>query len=827
MVKKEENKIENIKLLENILSNNDAKKALKELSDAKAVLDGFLAKIKEKINEQRALEAKQKAEKLAAESKAENVADKPVKTVREDKPRTFNNTNYNNNFNRNNNYNPSSNSFGGNNYNRGNNFSQNNAQNGFKRPFNNGNRPNNFNNSAEGFKKPAFNNGNKPFNNNKPSLRPIEAPIIIKEKERILNKNKKKTHETPQENKPLNKKAKFIMNLVNDDMEERVIYRRVKTKKETKQPVQQHIAVLDHAVITTENISVKDLSEKIGKPVTEIIKKLFILGIMSTINSTINFETAELVSNELGVTLEYKPVETFEEKLSKEMASVDLEENLVKRAPVVTVMGHVDHGKTSLLDAIRKTNVISGEAGGITQHIGAYTVKYNGELIAFIDTPGHAAFTAMRERGAKVTDVAILVVAADDGIKPQTIEAINIIKNSNVPMIVAINKIDKQEANVDRVKQQLADYGVLSDEWGGDTIMVPISAKHNQNIDKLLEMVLLQSEVLELKVNPNKKATGSVIEARLDKGMGPVATILVQSGTLKVGDTVVAGVCVGRIRAMLDEKGKNIKEAGPSIPVSVLGLDDVPNSGDQVYAVDEKMSKQIIEERKDRIKNARNSQTNSASVEDLFSKAEDNMKKQLNVIVKADVQGSAEALKQSILEITSEEVKVNVISCGVGIVNETDTQLAITTNATIICFNNKADSKSKTLIERNKVDIYYSRVIYDVVDFLTDKMKSMFTPKIKDVYAGKVEVRVIYKISNVGTIAGSYVLDGKVVRNAKANVVRNDEIIGTYTVESVKIKKDDVKEANYGYECGVKLAGFTDFKEGDILEIYTSERIYE
>lgn len=802
MINKEENKIDNIKKIEQLLASNRFANAINELNNAKKSLEDFALKLQEKIK------AKQEEIKVEMQKNEE----KQVKTP---KPveRNFSSSNATSNINNNSNNRNFNNRGNGQPYNKGQNNPRYNTQNGVKKPFVKDNKP---------FNKPFVKDGNplsKPFN------KPVE-PIILKEKERNFNNKKKKTHEITQEKKPLSKKAQFLMNIVNDDLEETIIYRRVKTKKEQKETT-QHITILDHAIITTENISVKDLSEKIGKPVAEIVKKLFILGIMSTINSTINFETAELVSNEFGITLEYKPVETFEEKLSKKISIEDDEKDLVKKAPVVTVMGHVDHGKTSLLDAIRKTNVISGEAGGITQHIGAYTVKCNNEPITFIDTPGHSAFTSMRERGAKVTDIAILVVAADDGIKPQTIEAINIIQNEKLPMIVAINKVDKPEANVERVKQQLADYNVLCDEWGGDTIMVPISAKHNQNIDKLLEMILLEAEVLELKANPNKKASGSVIEARLDKGMGPVATILVQNGTLCVGDTIVAGTSVGRIRAMLDENGKKVKKAGPSIPVSVLGLDDVPNSGDLVHAVDEKLSKQIIEERKNNIKRERTSHTTTSSVEELFNKADDNLKKQLNVIVKADVKGSSEVLKESILDITSDEVKVNVLACGVGIVNETDVQLAQTTNAIIICFNNKVDTIAKTFIERNKIEVYYSKVIYDVVDFLTNKMKSMFTPKFKDVYTGKAEVRQIFKLSSVGIIAGSYILDGKIMRNTKAIVMRDNENLGSYAIETVKIKKDDVKEANYGYECGIKLSGFTDFKEGDIIEGYESQRIVE
>ena len=796
----EENKIENIKNLDSILQKNIIKQNISELENAKNSLESFYDKLSQKFNSikikrleeerEREKEEKLKAAKQIQEANAQNVLKQQNSVFnKQNNNRGFNNNRFNNN-------------------NRG------------ERNFNaaNGTGGRNFGKSNPNFKP---NTGAKP-------VRPVKnvdvEPIInLKEKERVF-KNKKKPVEQTQEKKALSKKAQFKMSLVNDDLNEEVKYRRVKTKKETKE-VEHVITVIDKAVMDTETILVKDLSEKIGKPVAEIVKKLFLLGIMSTINSSIDFDTAELVSNELGVTLEYKKPESFEEKLSKQLDEVDSDKDLVTRAPVVTVMGHVDHGKTSLLDAVRKTNVISGEAGGITQHIGAYTVRINNQMITFIDTPGHAAFTAMRERGANITDVAILVVAADDGIMPQTIEAIKHIKNAKVPMIVAINKIDKPTANIEKVKQQLADHDVLSDEWGGDTIMVPISAKGNQNIDKLLEMVLLQADVLDLKANPNRKAIGTVVEAKLDKGKGPVATILVQNGTLKVGDTIVTGLTVGRIRAMIDEHGKNIKFAGPSVPVSVLGLSEVPLAGDNVHAVDEKLSKQIIEERKTKLKRERVSNASGVSAEDLFHKAEDNMKKQLNVIVKADVQGTVEALKDSINQITSEEVKINVISSSVGNVNETDVELANTTNSIIVCFNTKADNKAKDLIDREKVEIYYSRIIYDVIEFLEARMKSMFTPKFKEVYLGKAEVRVVYKITGIGMVAGSYVLDGKIVRGSKVNVIRNGENIGSYTLDSLKIRKDDVKEVGVNYECGIKLAGFEALEAGDVLEVYELVKI--
>ena len=807
MINKEENnKIENIKNLENLLNNKVVETSVLELKKAKDSLVAFCDKLAEKFNSIKVAQMEEAKEQERQEKEKQRVLLQQQKLQKQQidakKPfeRNFDKQNRPNNFER---------KFDG-------------EKRPFNKPFNKENKPfgNVFNKSGFGPKPFSRPTGARPLNTGKGSF--VEPLIDLKEKERT--RIKKKPTEQTQEKKTLNKKAQFKMSLVNDDLNESesVKYRRVKNKKEKVQ--EQVISVIDKAIMDTETISVKDLSEKIGKPVTEIVKKLFILGIMSTINSSIDFETAELVCSELGVTLEYKKPESFEEKLNK-MVGCSAGENLVRRAPVVTVMGHVDHGKTSLLDAIRKTNVISGEAGGITQHIGAYTVKINDQMITFIDTPGHAAFTAMRERGANITDVAILVVAADDGLMPQTLEAIKHIKNAKVPMVVAINKIDKPTANVEKVKQQLADHDVLSDEWGGDTIMVPISAKQNQNIDKLLEMVLLQAEVLDLKADPTQKATGSVIESKLDKGKGPVATILVQNGTLHVGDTMVCGLAMGRIRAMIDEKGKNVKSAGPSMPISVLGLDAVPEAGDKAYVVDEKMSKQLIDERKTKLKRDRVSNASGVSAEDLFHKAEDNMKKQLNVIIKADVQGSNEALRESVLAIQSDEVKVNVISNSVGNVNETDANLAKTTNSIIICFNTKADNKAKDIIEKEKVEIYYSKIIYDVIDFLTNKMKSMFAPKFNEIYTGTAEVRMVYKITGVGIVAGSIVLDGKIQRGALCKVLRANEEIGSYKLDGLKIKKDDVKEVGVTFECGIKLDGFEKFEVGDKIVAYNLEKV--
>ncbi|MBR4124049.1 MAG: translation initiation factor IF-2, partial [Clostridia bacterium] len=591
--------------------------------------------------------------------------------------------------------------------------------------------------------------------------------------------NKKKSKNEPQEHKQLSKKAQMRWaGDINDDDDSDRIGRRLKVKKKEVSKPKEAVKI-ENATITTENLTVKILSEQIGITVPEIVKKLFILGIMATVNSTIDFETAELVSNELGVKLEKKIQATAEEKFQTKLESAidDDPSLLVKRPPIVTVMGHVDHGKTSLLDAVRKTNVVSGEAGGITQSIGASTTKINGRLITFIDTPGHAAFTAMRERGAQITDIAILVVAADDGIMPQTIEAIEDIRSAKVPMIVAINKVDKQDANIDRVMKGLADHGVLPEEWGGDTICVPISAKQNKNIDKLLEMVLLVADMQDLKANPNRNAIGTVIESRLDKGKGPVASILVQNGTLSVGDTVVTGVAFGRIRAMMDENGKTVKKATPSMPVQILGLDAVPQSGDRLMVVDEKMRAEIIAERKDRIKLSKIKSQSAVSIDDFFNKVKEGNLKNLNLLIKADVQGSAEALKQSLEKLSDEEVNVRVVHSAAGAVTESDITLAQVANAIVIAFNVRPVPTAKDLAERNEIEIKQYSVIYQAIDDVKLAMKGMLDPVFEEKVIGNVEVRQVFKVSNVGTIAGAYVLDGKIERNAGVRVLRENVVI--------------------------------------------------
>ena len=581
---------------------------------------------------------------------------------------------------------------------------------------------------------------------------------------------------------------------------------------------------ITHAVFTSNEITVKEFSEKIGKPVTEIVKKLMLIGIMATINSNIDFETAELIASDFGITLELKASKSFEEKLIESAADEDPSQ-LIKKAPVVTVMGHVDHGKTSLLDAFRKTDVVGGEAGGITQKIGAYQIEFNGEKITFIDTPGHAAFTAMRARGAKSTDIAILVVAADDGIMPQTIEAIDHIKAAGVPMIVAINKMDKPEANPDRVKQQLTEHGILPEEWGGDAICVPISAKTGMGLDELKQTILLVAEVQELKANPNKMATGVVIEAELDKNRGPVATILVQNGTLRVGDSIMSGITYGKVRAMFNDAGKPVKVAPPATPVSVLGLGEVPSSGDQVYAVEETLSKQVIQERIDRIKKERAKESSGVTLDNFMNKVQEGTLKNLNIILKADSMGSVEAVKNALLVIRNEEAKVNIIHSAAGAVTESDVILAQTTGAIIICFNQKPVAKAKVMAEKLKVQVKEYKIIYEVVDDITAAITGMMSIKYEEIYIGNAEVRVVFKLSTAGKVAGSYVKDGKITRNAIVKVMRGDEEIGVTSIDSLKIVKDEKAEVAKGFECGIKLHDNIDFKEGDMLECYIKQPI--
>ena len=573
-----------------------------------------------------------------------------------------------------------------------------------------------------------------------------------------------------------------------------------------------------------DEITVSELALRLKARAAEVIMKLMGLGVMATVNDTIDFDTASLAAMEFHAKVEKETVETIEEKIIDD--SDDDDENLVTRAPVVVVMGHVDHGKTSLLDAIRDTNVTSTEAGGITQHIGAYTVEINGSPITFLDTPGHEAFTTMRARGAQVTDIAILVVAADDGIMPQTIEAINHAKAAGVSIIVAVNKIDKVGANVEQVKQQLTEYEIVPEEWGGDTPVIPVSAHTKQGIDDLLEMVLLVADMKELKANPDRAAKGTVIEARLDKGRGPIATVLVQNGTLNVGDIIVAGTTVGRVRAMTNDKGQKVKAAGPSVPVEITGLDDVPTGGDIFNAVsDERLARELVEQRKTAEKEERFNSRTKVTLDNLFDQMRLDDMKELKIIVKADVQGSVEAVRQSLEKLSNDEIRVNVIHSGVGAVRESDVMLASASNAIIVGFNVRPDAVAEENAKRDGVDMRLYRIIYDCIEEIEAAMKGMLAPKYKETQLGKVEVRQTYKITNVGLVSGSYVLSGKVVRGAQVRVVRDGIVIADDTIASLQRFKDSVKEVAAGFECGITLERFSDIKEGDIFEIYQIEEV--
>ncbi|MBR2329751.1 MAG: translation initiation factor IF-2, partial [Clostridia bacterium] len=536
------------------------------------------------------------------------------------------------------------------------------------------------------------------------------------------------------------------------------------------------------------------------------------------INDSIDYENAALMAADMGIDLEYKPEKTAEEVLMD--TAVEDTSKLVLRAPVVTVMGHVDHGKTSLLDKIRSTSVTSGEAGGITQSIGAYTVTAKGKQITFIDTPGHAAFTAMRARGAQVTDIVILVVAADDGIMPQTVEAINHAKAANVPIIVAMNKMDKYEVNPDRVKQELIEHELVPEEWGGDTMLIPVSAKTGMGIDELLDAVNLVAEMQELKADPERAAKGTIIEAKLDKGKGPVASIIVQTGTLKTGDNILSGTTMGRVRAMFDDKGRAVKSAGPSMAVSILGLEDVPNAGDSIMAVDQALMKQVQEERKNKQRESMIKEQSRVTLDDVFAQVEEGKMKNLNLIVKGDVQGSVEAVKQSLEKISNEEIRVKVIHAAAGAINEGDVMLADSANAIIIGFNVRPDTKAKKLAETSKVDVRSYRIIYELLEDMEAALKGMLAPKLKEVLTGKCEVRQTFNISGVGTIAGCYVIDGKIVRGGKLRIYREDIMICEGGVKQLKRFKDDVKEVGYGYECGCAIDGFNEIRIGDIIECY-------
>ncbi len=686
----------------------------------------------------------------------------------------------------------------------------------------------------------------------------VEIPVFAKEKveapKPVKKKKEKADQTTAQEtqeaaskiDEPIGRKVRYVdtrqtvvdLNKIDDEVIEELIPENISDDgvkmqklKKGKDKLRDNNQVKNKAKVNKEEkvkkgpvmvkipdeIGVGELAERLQVPATEVIKKLMLLGVMASISQSIDYETASLIAEDFGAIVEKEIILSREDILFDDFE--DTEEQLETRSPVVVVMGHVDHGKTSLLDAIRSTNVIDTEAGGITQHIGAYRVRINDRKITFLDTPGHEAFTAMRARGAQVTDIAILVVAADDGIMPQTIEAINHAKAANVGIIVAINKIDKDGANPDRIKQELTEHGLVPEDWGGDTICVEISAKHRQNIEELLEMVILVADMRELKANPNRKAKGTVIEAKLDKGRGPVASILVQNGTLKSGDTVVVGTAFGHIRAMFDDKGKLVKKAGPSVPVEILGLDSVPEGGEVFYVVDdERMAKQVIEARKQKIKEERLTQSNVVTLDDFFNKVQEGQIKELNIVIKADVQGSVEAVKQSLQKLSNDEVRVNVIHSGVGAVRESDVMLAYTSNAIIVGFNVRPDAGATASAEDKGVDIRLYRVIYTAIEEIEAAMKGMLDPTYKEEVTGHAEIRQTFKVSGVGTIAGCYITDGTITRNTQVRIVRDGIVVHEGELASLKRFKDDVKEVNSGYECGLSIERFNDIKEGDIVE---------
>ena len=753
--------------------------------------------------------------------------------------------------------------------NEGNNY-QNKRRDGFKNNQRNGENQNTYQRRDNNFQNNRFNNQNNRngYNNNrfgqKRSLdeRGIEKNLkdimtvdtnMEEKSAREFNRNldKKKNNNKFDENRATKKKASRrnqdesinenklnnlkqrnnLSGMFEDQEDSMLDYydlsnsrgRKGKKKAKGEEKSKQKIFKLTEITIP-ETISVKDLAQELKKTASEVIMKLMALGIMATVNNDVDFDTAFLVASEFGVTAN-KKVEVKEEDVLFD-ESEDKEEDLVARPPVVVVMGHVDHGKTSLLDVIRKTNVISGEAGGITQAIGAYKVKINDREITFLDTPGHEAFTQMRARGAQITDIAILVVAANDGVMPQTIEAINHAKSAGIPIIVAINKIDLPDANPQKVKEELMQYELVPEEWGGDTIFVEISAKKNMNIDGLLEMVLLQADVLELKANPNKQAKGAVIEARLDKSKGTIASVLVQRGTLDVGDTIVVGTSIGRIRSMVNDKGKKVKSAGPSTPVEVMGLTEVPQAGDIFYEVkDEKMAKHLIERRRRQEREKSINSMQAVTLDNLFGQMEEGKLKQLNLVVKADVQGSVEALKQSLEKLTNEEVRVKVIHAAAGAVTESDVTLAKVSNAIIIAFNVRPVAGAKQEAEKDEVQIKQYSIIYQAIEDVEAAMKGMLDPKFEEELLGTAEIRQIFKISNVGTIGGAMVLTGKIERNAGVRVLRDDVVIHEGKLVSLKRFKDDVKEVAKDFECGIQLEKFNDIKEGDIIEAFIMKEI--
>ena len=802
---------------------------------------------KEENKETVVKEEKKEEVSIPNESKKENKVEKEEKTEKVVTPvvsENKNKVNKNNNINQNNNrpnHNPN---------NRNNYHNQNrNGNNNYKNTNNNSNYRNRNNNNDKFAKKPLDARGIEKNIQNIMAAETVEKETI-REYNRGIDKQKNNRYEENKTNKkaktrrnnPGNfdegklkslKQANRLSNMFEEQdggmldyydlTTERGRRGKKKSNKNQEERNKQKIFKLTQIEIP-ESITVKDLAAEMKKTTAEVIKKLLGYGMMATINQEIDFDTAFLIAQEFGITATKKETVTEEDILFDE--SEDKEEELQTRPPVIVVMGHVDHGKTSLLDAIRKTNVIEGEAGGITQAIGAYQVKVNDRLITFLDTPGHEAFTAMRARGAQITDIAILVVAANDGVMPQTIEAINHAKSAGIPIIVAINKIDLPDANPDKVKQELMAYELVPEEWGGDTIFVPISAKKHENIDQLLEMVLLEADVLELKANPHKQAKGVVIEARLDKSKGPVTTMLVQRGTLDVGDTIVVGSAIGRIRNMKDDKGKNVKQAGPSMPVEIMGLTEVPQAGDTFYEVkNEKMAKHLIERRKRQEREKAINQTTKITLDNLFSQMEQGNLKVLNLIVKADVQGSVEAVKQSLEKLQNEEVKVKVIHAATGAVNQSDVTLAKVSNAIIIAFNVRPDHTAKEMAEKDEIEIKQYSVIYQAIEDVEAAMKGMLAPKFEEELIGTAEVRQTFKISNVGTIAGAYVLTGKMERSAGVRIIRDNVVVHEGRLATLKRFKDDAKEVSKGFECGIQIENYNDIQEGDIIEAFIMKEI--
>ncbi len=655
-------------------------------------------------------------------------------------------------------------------------------------------------------------------------VRPVAAPTPPPASRREPAKKFEKTY-VEKSRGPVNKRALQRQQGADiGDFDKESGYRKARFGKKVRKETQT--VKIDHAVVTSKEIPIKVLSEKLGISAVEITKRLFKEGIMKTVNESVDYDSAAFMALEMGIDLEYKPEKTAEDVLIEEHGA-DEAEDLVVRAPVVTVMGHVDHGKTSLLDKIRSTNVTAGEAGGITQSIGAYTVSLPGDRkITFIDTPGHAAFTAMRARGAQVTDIVVLVVAADDGIMPQTVEAIDHAKAANVPIIVAMNKMDKPNVFPDKVKQGLMNYDLVPEEWGGDVIVVPVSAKTGEGIDELLENIYLQAEMQELRANPNRRAKGVVIEAKLDKGKGPVASVLVQNGTLRLGDNLISGTTMGRVRAMIDDQGKTVKEAGPSMAVSVLGLEDVPNAGDAIFAVEASLMKKVQEERKNKQRESlMQDMPKSRSFEDMFKAAEEGNMKSLNVIIKADVQGSVEAVRSAVEKLSNEEVKVNVIRAAAGAITESDVSLAESSKALMIGFNVRPDSKAKTMAERARVEVRMYRIIYELLDEMEAILKGMLAPKYKETLIGKAEVRQTFNVTGVGTVAGCLVVEGRLMRGGKLRIYRDNIMIVEGNAKTLKHYKDEVKEIAAGLECGCAIEGFNEVRVGDFIECYLIEEV--